>query len=288
MWILLSFINAIGLSLEGVFQKKSIMDINPYIITWSLLVVSSLIYLPLLLIVGFPKSLNSTFWIAVIARLIIDSIALVVYLKALKQSNLSTAMPMMSLIPVFLIFVSFFINHLIPSVLGIVGVLIIVLGIYLLNINSDKIFLSPFIALKKEKGIQLMLIATFLWSFVGSLQKLAIDNANVYFYTAFFQILWATFFTPIAYFSNKKEFKSMFKKSNISKLLPIGILDVIQVVAQNIAFTKAIPVYVFAIGSTNMLFSAFFGKYFFKEKLENKLLPIIIIIIGVIIISAAG
>jgi len=123
--------------------------------------------------------------------------------------------------------------------------------------------------------------AAFLWAWVSALQKLGIDHSNVTFYTTFFQPVWALFFLPIAFLFNPKEFMGIFKFKTAKVLLAIGGLDVIQTVAQNVAFTLALPVYVTAIGSTSLLFAALFGAYFFKEKVGNKLLPIGIIVVGV-------
>lgn len=290
MWIILSLINAVGLSFEGVLQKKSTLHFNEYIITWCILAVSSLFYLPVLvgvLLHGVPQ-LDLAFWVAVVGRLIIDSAALLFYIKALKYTHLSLAIPMMSLSPVFLVGVSFLINHLFPSALGLLGVFVVVAGVYLLNFDHDtKHVLSPFRAIKSNKGVQYMLLAAFLWSFVTAFQKLGIDHSNVTFYTSFFQPLWALLFLPLAFFSNPREFRGIFRLSKLKFLIPIGILDVVQTVAQNVAFTLALPVYVSAIGSTNLLFASFFGFYFFKEKIGNKIFPTLVIIVGIILLSVA-
>jgi drug/metabolite transporter (DMT)-like permease len=236
----------------------------------------------------FTEAIDISFWVAVFSRLIVDSAALLFYIKALKHTHLSLAIPMMSFVPVFLIFVSLIVNHLFPTPLGIIGTLVIVAGVYFLNFDHDtKHLLSPFFAIRNDKGVQYMFLASFLWAWVAALQKLGIDHSNVTFYTAFFQPVWAICFLPLAFFVNKKEFLQIFQIKNLKMLLPIGALDAIQVAAQNIAFTLALPVYVTAVGGTNLLFVALFGAWFFKEKIGNKLLPTAVIFIGVILIAIA-
>ena len=288
MWLILSLVNALGLSFEGVLQKKSTLHLNEYAITWSILAVSSLFYLPVLLTTGLPGRLDTLFWIAVIARIIIDSVALLCYIKALKYSHLSLAVPMMSMSPVFLVLVSLLVNHLFPSLLGLIGVFTVVAGVYLLNFDRDtKHWLSPFAAIRREKGVQFMLVAAFLWAWVTALQRLGIDHSNVTFYTTFFQPVWALAFLPVAIIANRREFLSLFKPSRLRLILPIGGLDVVQTVAQNVAFTLALPVYVSAVGSTNLLFATVFGHYFFGEKIGNKLLPVLIIMLGIVLLAIA-
>lgn len=286
MWILVTLFGTINDSIEGVLQKKSTLHFNEYIITWSILVFSSIFYLPLFFKIKIPSELNSTFWFAVAARLIFDSSALLLSIKALKFSHLSLAVPMMSFKPVFLLFTSYFINRLFPQPLGLIGVIVIVIGAYFLNFDfNTKHMLSPFLNIKKEKGVQYMLAASFLWGFSIAFQKLGIDNSNAVFYTAFFQPVWAILFAPIALFSDKMTFINILKPVNLKKLLPIGILDGIKTIAENIAFTLTLPVYVTAVQSLGLLFSAFWGYFFFKEKISNKVIPIIIMVIGVVMIT---
>lgn len=254
---------------------------------WSVLVISAILFLPLFFF-GIPHQLNQTFWFAVVARLLIDSVAFTLYIKGIQLSPLSLTVPMLSLTPLFTIFTSFFINHLFPNNLGFVGVFIVVVGIYLLNFDHNtKHLLSPFKAIYKEKGVLFVTIAAVLWSFVISFQKLAIDNSNPYFYTAFFQMLFALFFTPIALITDKKTFFKLFKPKMIFKLFPAGAFDALQVFPQYLAFTLALPVYVNAVGNTSILFSSFFGWLFFKEKIHKHIFPTIIIILGIMLITFA-
>jgi len=290
MWIISTIGYVISDAIENVFQKKATLHFNEYIITWSILAISSLFYIPLLIASQKPESLNELFWIGVVGRIIIDSFALVFYVKAIKLSQLSLAVPMISLKPVFILIATAFINGLFPSSLGLLGVLVVVVGVYLLNFDYTKKkvdLLSPFKNILKEKGVQYMLAAAFLWGFVVAFQKLSIDNSNPHFYTSFFQPLWALVFTPVAFLSDRKSFFSLFKFANLKKVTPIGFFDGLKSIAENIAFTLALPAYVSALESSGILLTAIFGSLFFKEKIGYKLIPILIIIIGVVLVTFA-
>jgi drug/metabolite transporter (DMT)-like permease len=110
MWLVIALFSTALNSLENVFQKKSGLHFNAYIIMWGILVISSIFYIPLLVSAGVPDELGPGFWPAVIARLIIDSAAFLLFLKALHMSELSVAVPMLSLSPVFVIFTSAVLN----------------------------------------------------------------------------------------------------------------------------------------------------------------------------------
>lgn len=283
MWLFYSFGYALVIGLQNAYFKEKSIQINPIILAWGVLAVSSLLFSPLFLF-GIPH-LNQAFWISIIFRLLLDSLAFTLYIKAIQISPLSLMIPMLSLQLVFMIATQFYINHLFPTPIGIVGVFITVIGVYMLHFDHEtKHIFSPFQAILKEKGIMLTLFVAILWSIVIPLQKLAIDNSTPYFYTAFFQLIWTIFFAPIAYFADKKNFKRLFSKKMILRVFPVGALDAIQVFCMFMGFSLTIPVYVNAIGSTSILFSSFFGAVFFKEKLKSHLIPTIIILLGTLCI----
>ncbi len=287
MWLIPSFISAFCVALQSVYLKKNSFHFNAFIVTWAILAISSILYIPLLLSSTIPH-LNNTFWIAVIARLFIDSIGLVFFVKGLKQAPLSMVAPMVSLVPLILLLISFFINHLFPTPLGILGIFITLFGVYYLNFDHDtKHVLSPFKSILRSKGMKYIIIFVISQAFVTSLAKLAIDNSNTYFYTSFFQLFWAICFTPITFLVNPKEFMQVFSKKNIMRLFPVGGLDAIQVFAQNIGYTLTLPVYVQSVQNTSILFASIFGALFFKEKIGRHLIPTVIIILGITVIAFA-
>lgn len=286
MWIFVTLFSTVVTALENVYQKRSTLHFNAYLVVWAILAVSSILYLPVLLHVGAPTTVGALFWPAVIARVIVDSAAFVIFTKALGRTHLSLAIPMMSFQPVFLLFVSLLLNHLFPSPVGILGIVVVVAGVYYLNFDRDtKHLLSPFQNIAKEKGVQLMLLAALLWSIVVALERLGIDNSNVPFYTSFFQLFWAICFTPLAIASDRQAFKRLFRPRSLQILVPIGVLDALQVYTSNFALSIALPVYVTAVQSTSILFAALFGFYFFQEKIHSKLLPTLVVITGVVLIA---
>lgn len=280
MWLVFSFLYSFFDSIQNTYFKHTAVKISPILMAWSVLIVSSLCFSPLLLL-GIP-SLDFVFWLAVGTRLIIDSIAFVLFIKGVQISPLSLTIPMTSLSPILSIATVFVFSRLLPSPLGFFGVLISVAGMYLLHFDHDtKHLLSPFYAIKKEKGVLFVTVASILWSVVAALQKLSIDHSDVYFYTAFFQLFWAICFTPVAYFSNKKGFLALFQRKSWKILLTGGTLDAIKMLLHNLAYALTIPAYVNSIGNTSILLSSVFGAILFKEKIKNHFWPIILIILGI-------
>lgn len=256
------------------------------LMTWSVLVMSSLFFSPLLLL-GIPQ-LDTTFWVAVVVRLFIDSIAFTLFVSGVQKSPLSLTIPMTSLSPAMSILTGYFILHSLPSSLGFAGVLLTVTGLYFLNFDhTTRGIFSPFKAIFRERGVLYVTIAAVLWSVVSSLQKLSVDHSSVYFYTAFFQLFWAVCFTPIVFFFDREGFYSLFKPRFAVKLIPIGLIDAIKTLSQNAAYLFAIPAYVNSIGSTSIIFASLFGWWFFGEKIKQQVIPLILVMLGIICISFA-
>ena len=93
MWLILSFVDAIATGAQNAYFKKRTIQINPILMAWSVLVVGSVLFSPLFLL-GIPH-LNQAFWIAVLARLIVDSVAWSLYIKAIQMTPLTLAGPML-------------------------------------------------------------------------------------------------------------------------------------------------------------------------------------------------
>ncbi|MDP4038617.1 MAG: EamA family transporter [bacterium] len=153
-------------------------------------------------------------------------IALILYTNSIKITPLSLSLPILAFTPGIILITSIFINHELPSIVGILGLILIIIGSYLLNFDYlDKDLLFPFKQLVKNKGILMMFGVTVIWGFNNSIHRFAISLSNPWFYTSFGALILAIIFTPIAYLSSPKEFKSIFKRKSLLILMPIGILD---------------------------------------------------------------
>lgn len=286
MWLLFSFATALTDSLQNLYYKKTHVQIHPILVAWSVLVISSVMFSPLLFL-GIP-ALGSSFWIAVGARLVIDSFAFSLYITGVQKAPLTLTIPMLSLSPLLSLVTLSVFNNITPAPLGYVGVFITVAGMYLLHFDhATKHLLSPFKAIYTEKGVLYVAIAACLWSVVTAMQKLAIDNSSPYFYTAFFQGVWAICFAPVAYVADKKGFVKLFTKKSAKLVAPAGFFDAIKTITQNIGYFLTNPVYVNIVSNTSMLISSFFGWYFYKEKLKAHIIPTVMIVVGIVCITLA-
>ena len=138
LWILFAFLGAFSESLKDVFSKKalnSIKNIDEYVAAWSMRFFALPFLLSLLLFVEIPV-IGDGFWSALLVSGGLNTITTILYMKALKLSDLSVTVPMVTFTPLFLLVTSPLIVGEFPGVFGVFGIILIVMGAYMLNIKK--------------------------------------------------------------------------------------------------------------------------------------------------------
>jgi uncharacterized membrane protein len=285
MWFIFGLIAAITESTKNVLAKQGTKSFNSWVMIWAWVTYSLIVLIPLFFIREIPH-LDQTFWIAFTVRAIFDFLALVMYMESIKRSDLSLTLPLMSLSPLFVLLSGFILNGEVPSLVGGIGVGLIIIGTYFLNFKKGVThWFEPFLAICRDRGSLLMLGVAAIWGMLGGVHKLAIQHSDPYFYTALGAVVLAVLFTPFAFFANRSEFKSSFEKSHLKYLVPMGLLDGIGTLAQNIGQSISLTVYLISVKRLSIIFSALLGFILFKEKIRDRMVPICLMVAGVILIA---
>jgi len=181
MWIILSFLTVFFESIKDVFSKKTLKDIDEYIVAWALRVFALPFLLPILFFIKIPE-LGDKFLLVLLISGFLNIVATILYMRAIKLSDLSITVPMVTFTPLFLLVTSPLIVGEFPGIFGIIGIFLIVMGSYLLNIKKkSQGYLAPFKALIAEKGPKLMLVVAFIWSITSNFDKVGILNSSPMF-----------------------------------------------------------------------------------------------------------
>lgn len=137
---------------------------------------------------GFPV-IRPEFWWAVGRHLALFIPASILTVEAHRRSPFILSASYLGLTPLFLLVTSPWMGTGRATALGVVGVLLVVAGVYLLNTTEALLkakrpadLLAPFRALAKERGSQFMIMVAFLFAFTANLDFIAIRNANIPFY----------------------------------------------------------------------------------------------------------
>ncbi|WP_414621954.1 EamA family transporter [Calothrix sp. CCY 0018] len=283
-WFLFAISTAFLESVRDIFNKKTVDKVDEYVITFSLNLLTALFSLPLFLFNDIPGLANN-FWYAVIAIGILNTIAFLLFFKAIKASDLSIVAPITTLSPLLLLITSPFLVGEFPNAVGILGIFIIVIGAYVLKFqDKSRGYLAPFKSLFKETGSRLMFGVVLVWSLTANIDKIGVQNSSPIMWAIAGHLSVAIFTFPILLFKSKPNIKNI--KSNSGNLIVIGFLNALAILSQMTALQMALVSFVIAVKRTSALFNVLWGWLIFKEQdIKERIAGSIIMILGVVVIT---
>ncbi len=235
------------------------------------LTITSLYYYPLIIVISF-----------------LNLISLYFFLKAIKIEEISMCIPLLSYSPLFSLLFSRILLGETLSIYQHLGIIIIFFGSFILYSKSlalKDLLLSPF-SLVKNKGAQLIILVTLIWSMLPVLDKKSFYYTDIYLHGFLQSILGILFLFFFIKLPNKIKLINFNNRKEILILLLLIVISFLATITQFIAlkinFVPILEVFKRAIG---ILLSLFFGYLFFKEKINTqKVCSIFIIIIGLSLI----
>jgi drug/metabolite transporter (DMT)-like permease len=304
LWILLALLGAITNAGYFIIIKRSIVSLDPTVLTGIGFTCGGLILLTISAIRNFPV-IGEDFYSAVAITAILNIISLSLIFKSLSSSDLSLCIPMLSFTPVILTGTSFLLLHEVPSLFGFLGICIIVSGSYVLNISDkDMHFLDPVKTILRNRGSWYMLIVALLFAVSINYDKIALLNSDPFFGMALTVLSIGISFVLISAFSHisaqKKSYKKPAKREeNLSipglrrSFLPeymvtsllIGAFVATEAASVNLAYTLQIVPYVIAIKRLSIIFVVIYGTMvFFEREITKRLAGALLMVSGAIII----
>jgi drug/metabolite transporter (DMT)-like permease len=249
---------------------------------WVRLAYSAPFLLPFLLFIEIPL-LDSTFWVAILVLLPMEVAALALYMKALQISPLSLTVPFLSLTPMFAILISFLMLGELPDGSGVAGIVLIVVGAYMLNVNlSSRGALEPFKAIWVERGSLLMVCVAFIYSITSSLGKIAVQHSSPAFMGVFYLPFVSLGLLPLA-LRNGMRLSEL--RAGWLLFFLIGASQALMALCHFKAVSLILVSYMIAVKRLSLLLSVIFGFVFFQEKhLKERLFGSLLMVAGVALI----
>lgn len=282
LWLILAFGAALFNSLSDIFRKKSVHVAPPVLVAWAWPTFGLIFLLPVLFF-GVPE-LDRYFWIALVVSGSINTVAFSLYVKALQDTDLSLALPLLTFTPLFLLITSPLILGEIPHVLGLFGVLLIVIGSYVLSIRELKYgYFAPFAALLKRKGSRYMLLVAFLWSISLNFDKMGVQHSSPLFWGLAITVF-LVFTLTLLVLRSDVSFKQ--SKPCLHLFFFMGLFYALTMFVQNYALTLVLVSYVISIKRLSVLFGVLWGKLIFHEVgFRERLLGAVIMLAGAVLIT---
>jgi drug/metabolite transporter (DMT)-like permease len=288
-WVLLSLISAFTLATSDAFTKKALANSNEYLAGLFRLLFSLPFLLCLLFFVPAPR-LDRDFYIVFALALPLEIAAWVLYMKALKVSPLSLTLPFLALTPVFLIVVSYAILGERVSLQGVIGILCLAAGSYVLHFHKmEKGIIEPFKAIRKEKGSVLMIFTAFIYSITSSLGKMAIMHSSPLFFGIVYFIVVTVAFTPIALWMGRHELKGFITGRHYMGLMFPGLCHAVMVASHMLAISLIQVAYMISLKRTSVLLAVVYGYFLFNEKhIRERMSGTLLMFAGFILIVTAA
>ena len=283
-WLILGIFTAFFEAVKDVFGKQNLKKSDEYVVAWSLAFFSVIFLTPWVIYTGIP-ALNTQFWISLLIGGSINAVTTLLYIKAIKVSDLSLTVPLVALTPLFMLLTSPLIVGEYPKFFDYIGILLIVAGSYLLNIKKkSQGYLAPFKALLNEPGPKFMLIVAFLWSITSNFDKIGVKNSSPIFWLFSLFGTMTILLLPVLLQKTPNPSRKIIKQ--LPMLAAMGFFNAVGVLCQMQALTLTLVVQVIAIKRTSVLMGVLFGHFIFKEKdIQQRLLGAGIMILGVFFIS---
>lgn len=206
-------------------------------------------------------------------------------MRALKTSPLSLTVPMLAFTPLFLLLTSPLILGELPSFSGLIGILMIVSGTYVLSIKDvSKSYFAPFKALVKQKGPLLMLFVAIIYSITANLVKIGIQHSNALFFPIVSTAFTAGLLFLVMLMKSKKSMKGI--RVNLKVLSTIGLFNALMTIFIMKALELTVVPYAISVKRTTIFFSTLYGLFFLKERrVMERLTGALISVLGVLLIS---
>ncbi len=286
-WFFITLICAFSLASADAFSKRYLADYSGQALLMVRIVIPAILLLPMLWFFPIPDApLAFWGWIALLMPL--ELIALLLYSMAVRDAPLSQSVPYLAFTPVFAMLFGWMVLDESVSVNGGVGVLLIVVGAYVLNINVLRVhgrlrWFEPLRAIAHQQGARRMLIVAVIYGVTSVLGKAAMEYAGPQGFGAFYYILLAGFTLLVVAIQQPAAIKVLARPSAAQWL--VGGMMAIMIVTHFMALALVEVAYMIAVKRLSLLFGILYGAWLFHEHgLSRNLLAGSIMVCGVALI----
>jgi len=289
-WYWLALLSALLSAFAAIMQKKVLSEITALNFT---VIVSVFVALFSTFLIGkVDLSVSGSYSILVLfGKSIINATAFLCILIALKNLEISRALPVLAASPMAVALLAFILLGESLSLTEVLGMVLIVLGTYVLELKKNENIIAPFRVFVESKYHRIILIALGLMSLSAILDKLLLTSFKLppltflVMQNYFFLIIFLLYrFLSGLKNRNEKLFKGVSK--NILIIIVLIAIATIGYRWTQMEATKLGPVgLVIAVKRLSVLFAVLIGAKLFKE--ENylrKVLATLTIVAGALLI----
>ncbi len=267
-WLLLALISAISLASADAATKHWLRDYDVRELILIRLTLSGLLLSPLLLAQPFPE-LPLEFWGWIALLMPLEIIALLLYIKAIRDYPLWQTLPYLSFTPVFVTLTGWVLLAEKVSLPGFAGIFLIFAGAWILNIKTDENngrhgLLTPLAAILQSRGSKLMLVVAVIYSITSVGGKAAMQYMPADLFAPFYFVLLGSLTFLLFLLHKPKMLHALYRRPTPN--IMIALFMAVMVITHFLAIQQIEAAYMIAVKRSSMLFGILFGVILFNEK----------------------
>jgi uncharacterized membrane protein len=288
MWLVLALAAALFQVLRNTSMKRLGHALDEYINVWGRFTFLLPFALLGCVLGGFP-AIEPGFvgWCALFG--VSQTLSTLALSKALKLSEISlvTALWKVSLLVLLGLAWVWIGEH--PSALGITGVLLSAIGVYLLNVNRARIgFWQPLAVLVTDRGQRYTLLAALFYAPSVITIKQATLASNAAMGTLGGYLAASLIMTPIVARTSAAHFRQL--PRYWKEFVALGLFAALTTISQAKAYTLTLSSYVEAVKQIEILFAMAIGVVAFGEaqRVRESALGAFVMLLGMVLLALAG
>lgn len=268
-WLLLSLVSAFSLASADAFTKKWLSDYSAPELVVIRFGFTGLLFLPVLIANPLPP-MPWQFWGWVAAVVPLELVAMLLYMEAIRTSPLAVTVPYLAFTPVFTAVVGFLILGESISAKGWAGVLLVVAGAYLLNVEGIRSgslaerMMAPLRAFARERGSRLTLAVAIIYGVTSVMGKAALQYLPGRVFGPFYFVLLGTLALIVFSLRQPGIGRVMWRRPTAHVL--VSALFMVMVMTHFMALERIEAAYFISVKRTSLLFGILYGAWLFKEK----------------------
>ncbi|MCK9425514.1 MAG: EamA family transporter [Ignavibacteriaceae bacterium] len=287
-WFFIALASSLMSAFAAITQKKALFNRSPLEFSFLLAVVNLVFSIPFFLAVDYV-TINTSNLSILFIKSIIGVAAFLCVMTALKNLQISNALPLLALTPGFVAISAFFLLGESLKATEVIGLLSLIAGTYILESKNLKEILFPLNVFIKSKYHRYILAALFLFTASSIMDKLLLSKMNLspISLTAFQHLFFAILFSAIflLFNKNKGEVIINFKKQDLGWIVLISLLTIGYRYTQVVSISLASVALTLAVKRTSVLWATIIGgKIFNDSNLPKKMIAVLFILLGAILI----
>jgi drug/metabolite transporter (DMT)-like permease len=209
--------------------------------------------------------------------------------KALKSSQISLVTAIWKLSLPILLVMGYLTLKETPSPVGIAGVLLSAVGVYLVNVRQARLSpWAPFTVLFTDRGLRYTLLSTLFYAPSVLTIKHAILLSDPYAGTLGGYVAACLWVTPLVLLTSRPQFAEV--PRHLREFVGLGLFAALTTVTQGIAYTLTLSSYVEAVKQVEILLALLIGGLAFGERqIAREIAPgACVMLAGMVLLSLAG